>query len=343
VKRLLGAVAVVLLVGVGCSSSSSSDGEDASSSTTSSSTSSTTSTTTAAGPALGPIRFNDPGDVRVAEGIVLVDCEGNRPNICVEIDGEPAGDIELIAGFPMKAGDTPASWARDMIDTFRADRADGCPDFDFAPNPVRSVRVAGRPGAAGGFRLLADGDVVEDVRNYYVEVGGQMAVVGADAYARSGGCLPPPEVDPSFSPEQFGQVVLHLDRIVAALVLPEATGDDCPSRPSGTSPAVFDDAAGTYAVTSLEYGDGEVAFDVVQWVSDPEEPNDHRIENRSTQVRTAPVRQGALVLALVDPGGPALEQVEPTDLTTREPSADEVWWLTFDDGSVTEICQQYRP
>ena len=342
-RRILGAVALLLLVAVGCSSSS--DDEGASTTTTTTSSSSTTSTTTAS--SLAPIRFDDPGEVQIAEGIVIVDCEGNRPSLCVEVDGELAGDVELIAGFPMDEGDTPTSWAREMIDTFRADRADGCPDFTFAPNPVRSVRVAGRPGAAGGFRLLdADGDIVEDVRNHYVVVEGQMALLSADAYARSGGCLPPPDTDLSFSPEEFGRVVPHLDRIVAAVVLPEgdsAAVDDCPSRPSGSSPAQFDDGAGTYAVTSLEYGDGEVAFDVVQWVSDPQEPNDYRIENGSPQVRTAPVRQGALVLALVDPGGPALEKVEPTDLTTREPSADEVWWLTFDEGSVTEICQQYRP
>lgn len=285
--------------------------------------------------------------MRIAEGVVLVDCEGNRPSLCVELDGEPAGDIELIAGFPMEPGDTPASWAQDMVATFRRARADGCAGFTFEPHAVRSVAVADGRGAAGGFRLLdGDGTLVEDVRNYYVVVDGQMALLSVDAYARSGGCLPPPDTDLSFTPADLERLAPHLDRIADAVVLPEVDGaavDDCPSRPSGSSPAQFDDAAGTYAVTSLQYGDGEVAFDVVQWVSEPEEPNDHRLENSSSQVRTAPVRQGALVLALVDAGGPALEQLEPTDLTTREPSADEVWWLTFDDGSVTEICQQYRP
>lgn len=341
-RRRLGAATVALLAGIGCSSPG---GEDAAAPTSSSPASSTT--TSAAGPALGPIRFDDPGEVPIAEGIVLVDCEGDRPSLCVELDGEQAGDIELIGGYPMAAGDSPASWARDMVATFRQDRADGCPDFTYEPHPVRSLDVAGGRGAAGGFRLLdGDGAVVEDVRNYYVVVEGQMALLTADAHARSGGCLPPPESDLSFTPSGLERLAPHLDRIAAAVVLPAgyaAAADDCPNRPSGSTPAEFGAGAGTYAVTSLEYGDGEVAFDVVQWVSDPEAPDGHRIENSSLQVRTAPVRHGAVVLALVEPGGSALQQLEPTDLTTREPSADEVWWLTFDDGSVTEICQQYRP
>jgi len=127
---------------------------------------------------------------------------------------------------------------------------------------------------------------------------------------------------------------------------------------------VFDDAAGTYAanITEVDSASPSVSFDVVQWLSgqdaidayhednpsDPDgPPNDYYIVNDSEQVRTAPIADDATVWlvrlatdsdAAVDPG--TVEEL-PGYLDAGFES--DVYWLTFDDGEVTEICEQYRP
>jgi hypothetical protein len=133
---------------------------------------------------------------------------------------------------------------------------------------------------------------------------------------------------------------------------------DCPNRPRGSSsPATFDPSSGTYAAQSLSVvADRRVRFDVVQILSGAEAdeayaretgdrpgvPNDYLIVNERAQLRVAPVRDDASVLALrADGYAGTLHAVPLRDLPTD--SADRTFWLTFDDGSITEICHQYRP
>ena len=145
-------------------------------------------------------------------------------------------------------------------------------------------------------------------------------------------------------------------------ILLEVQGSgDCP-RPR-SSPAVFDDDTGTYAATILAF-DGSTSrleFDVVQWLSgqdaddawheeypdDPDgPPNDYFILNDNPLVREASVAEGADVrLVRLETDGSAdvtagtLAEF-PAYLATTQLST---YWLTFDAGVVTAICEQYRP
>lgn len=137
---------------------------------------------------------------------------------------------------------------------------------------------------------------------------------------------------------------------------------DCPNRPTGSSAAQFDPAAGTYAAQSVSLADDSTSltFDVIQWLSgedarlawrddfpdDPTgPPNDYYIVNESDRVRTAPVNGDATVfLTHLRTDGTA--SVEPDTLEAlggyiRDTS--DTYWLTFDSNVITEICEQYRP
>lgn len=146
--------------------------------------------------------------------------------------------------------------------------------------------------------------------------------------------------------------------------LPGGEIGDCPQRPDGSSPAIFDAAAGTYAahLESVDTAARSVTFDVVQWLegtdavdaynadnpTDPEgPPNDYYVVNANSEVRTAPIGADATVLlvrlasdgtAAVSPG--TVDEL-PAYLDLAFP--DDVYWLTFTGGEVVEICEQYRP
>lgn len=182
--------------------------------------------TSTTAPGAEPIAVSWTGTAEVAlpNGWTVRDCEGDRPHVCVYDGTAFLGDIELVAGYPLDPdGDkgTPRAvalaWARRMIDDFRADRARGCAAFTFAPLEVSEATVGGRPGARGGFTLAdSGGRVVEHVINHYVVVDGRMTIVNADAYAATGGCLPPAEDSPSFAPEHLRELDQGiLARIVA--------------------------------------------------------------------------------------------------------------------------------
>lgn len=137
----------------------------------------------------------------------------------------------------------------------------------------------------------------------------------------------------------------------------------CPEPFAGSSPAEFDDSAGTYAASDLEIDVAarNVSFDVVQWLvgqdaadayhqeqpDDPEgPPNDYYVRNESDTVRTAPIAADAPVflVRLHDDGnadvGPGTVEELPEYLAG---SGMRIWWLTFDDGEVVGICEQYTP
>lgn len=138
---------------------------------------------------------------------------------------------------------------------------------------------------------------------------------------------------------------------------------DC-GRSSGSNPATFDERGGVHAafITSVDERSSSLSFDVVQWLSGEEAdeayrrdvpddpggpPNDYYLVNESDLVRTAPIAPDAQV-ALVrlgqdgDPGvGPGTVEELPGYVAAGSPS--DVYWLTFDRGSVVAVCEQYRP
>ena len=136
--------------------------------------------------------------------------------------------------------------------------------------------------------------------------------------------------------------------------------DDCPSRPQGeSSPAVFDDAAGTYAAQSLSLDSpDDVRFDVVQWLTGEDAdaayeaetgdssgvPNDYYILNESSALRSAPLAADAVLHRLASDGGGGLVPLDRADLAPHlAGTSQDTWWLTFEDGAITGLCQQYRP
>lgn len=184
---------------------------------------STTTPTTEASGSLA-VSWTGTGAVDLPNGWTVRDCDGDRPQVCIYDEGTFLGDVELLAGFPLapeeesgEPGAVAIQWAQRMVDDFRADRAQGCAAFRFEPLEVVGARVGGRPGARGGFTLTdGEGRVVEHVVNHYVVVDGQMTIVNTDAYATSGGCLPPADDSPSFTPDDLAALDRGiLDRIVA--------------------------------------------------------------------------------------------------------------------------------
>lgn len=169
------------------------------------------------------VEWTDTTEVALPNGWAVRDCDGDRPHVCV-YDGDTfLGDIEALAGYPLDPDDVTAepravalAWARRMIDDFRADRSVGCAAFTFTPLEITHSSVGGQPGARGGFTLADDsGRVVEHVINHYVVIEGRMTIINTDAYATTGGCLPPAEESPSFTPEHLAELDNGiLDRIV---------------------------------------------------------------------------------------------------------------------------------
>ena len=149
----------------------------------------------------------------------------------------------------------------------------------------------------------------------------------------------------------------------------DTTDDDRPEGgplcPTGTSSSAdFDDSEGVYAagIEAVSVDDRTIDFDVIQWLvgedaraayeaetGDPDgPPNDYMTVNASEQVRTAPVADDADVLLVrlqqdseadVDPG--TFDELAYTIETGTEASG--IFWLTFADGTVTAICEQFVP
>lgn len=131
-----------------------------------------------------------------------------------------------------------------------------------------------------------------------------------------------------------------------------------------SSAATVDADQGTYAtyITELDDTTSTVSFDVVQWLAgedaveayhrdNPDDsggpPNDYMIVNESDRVRSARVEAQAKVWlvrlrttgdASLKPG--SLDEL-PAYLSQGYP--EDVYWLTMSDGSIVDICEQYRP
>jgi hypothetical protein len=140
---------------------------------------------------------------------------------------------------------------------------------------------------------------------------------------------------------------------------------ECRKPPSGSSPAVFDASRGTYAafITAFNPESATATFDVVQWLSGsdartawardhPDDPlgpipNDYYLVNASSQRRNARIRTNATVL-LIHNSTDYTAALEPDRLANlpsylARGSPEDVYWLTFDSGEITYVCEQYRP
>jgi hypothetical protein len=138
-----------------------------------------------------------------------------------------------------------------------------------------------------------------------------------------------------------------------------------------SSPSTFDAEGGRYAVilTSLDVGARTIGFDVFQYLvgddaiaayhedfpEDPEgPPNDQYSVNENPLVRSASVDRAVVVrlVRLQEDGNADLDPgtFEELPAYLDDYQSDELpglsynpYWLTFEDGAVTEICEQYVP
>lgn len=170
----------------------------------------------------------------------------------------------------------------------------------------------------------------------------------------------------------LGEVVVDIDDLRSLIdgveITPGSAVDrfsDCPNRPPGSSPAVFDNTTGTYAaiIESIDTDSLVVTFDVVQWLSGqdatdayhqqhPDDsngpPNDYWIRNDNPTLRDAPVAADADVL-LVRLSTDSSADVSAGTLTelpayfTQTPLPFTLYWLTFDAETIVGICEQYTP
>lgn len=161
--------------------------------------------------------------VTLPDGLVVRDCEGDRTHVCVHQGDRLPGDIDLAGDYPLtpqqadlRPQQAARQWAEDFVESFKDDRREGCPDFNFEADPVTDAVVGGRPGARSGFTLQdASGNVVERVVNHFVRRGATMTLVNTDAYVVEGGCLGPADGDPSFTPQDFERIAPYLDELIA--------------------------------------------------------------------------------------------------------------------------------
>lgn len=130
------------------------------------------------------------------------------------------------------------------------------------------------------------------------------------------------------------------------------------------SPAVFDELGGVYAahLTAIDAEARTVDFDVIQWFTgeaataayqedfdtDGEPPpNGFHIRNENSRIRTASVAVDAEIWIVAM----ALDQDADVDRTDWDALVAEraagfdgdVYWLTFDDAAITEVCGQFIP
>lgn len=170
---------------------------------------------------------------------------------------------------------------------------------------------------------------------------------------------PDPSRCPSAPEFRNGVPVTHVIGPITGWAGSAAVPDltDCRQRPTGSSPAMFDPSGGTYAAQAVAVENtNQLRFDIVQWLTgedanqayfqetgdDSGAPNDYFIVNESNELRVARVGDDAAIYVLQADGyAGSLHDVSLRDVPTDEPA--RTFWLTFADGSITEICQQYRP
>lgn len=161
-------------------------------------------------------------DPVTVEDVVLKDCEGDAPLLCVERDGNRLGSIEL-GLFPRDPETDPQTLealAKDHRSTFASDRREGCPSgYSVRSDATKRLPVAGLDGIRTGFTVLdADGKLVEHNITYFAIDGDRLVTLGVEGLAAEGSCL---ELLGGFDAETVGELLPIFDRVAMGSVLPE--------------------------------------------------------------------------------------------------------------------------
>lgn len=146
------------------------------------------------------VDWQSPRTVALSGRFGLADCAGDAPLVCVTVEGEVAGSLEVLsfplASLPDLRGRTGrellAAHASAYVSSFRQDRAQGCPP-GYAVTPLEPVFLDATDGPVvryGFAGALASGADSELQVQWAGVRGDQLVVLSAPAYEASG-CLPP--------------------------------------------------------------------------------------------------------------------------------------------------------
>jgi hypothetical protein len=132
--------------------------------------------------------------------------------------------------------------------------------------------------------------------------------------------------------------------------------------PTTSEPATFADGRHPVYLKTVDPGQQTITFDLIQFFTgeaatkaaaeDGEEsppPNDYYIRNVNPRLRTLPVRSGAPITVNVLAAGSTGNATKDVSVTLAElagyfpNSGTAPFWITVDQGQVTEIAQQFLP
>lgn len=169
--------------------------------------------------------WTDPVPVEVEAGLVVGPCSGGgeAPIVCVSRDGIDLALIEHgsapLSSFPEVPAGTGSGAALDIIsagylDSFGADRAAGCPGWQFTATGPAAVPVAGSEGRAVGFALERDGRRTEQSESGFVIVGDTVHWLTINLWDPAAACLPDTE-RPTAPPQDWERLLGLFGRIAA--------------------------------------------------------------------------------------------------------------------------------
>lgn len=165
--------------------------------------------------------------VDLGDGLVLADCEGDAPTLCVSRGGDDLGYLEHLA-FPVPpelAGLEGAAldaalrvFAEERSAWVAEDRAEGCgADHEVLQDAPASLTVAGAPGLRHGFTTLLDGEATER-HVTWVTVGPDALHLVVAAAVAPGACMD--DGLTAFEPSVIDELLPVLDRVMAGTPLP---------------------------------------------------------------------------------------------------------------------------
>lgn len=184
-------------------------------------------------PAVAPVDWDEPATSDIGNGWAIGPCKGEAPLVCFSRDGKEEGTAEVVS-FPVEtlstvrdvlaAGGTDAealmAHAREHLDSFRADRAEGCgADYDFRADEPKPMTADGataiKTAFSGGEPASAP---TERVVRWVGLRDGRMVSVVIHA-TDEGACAP--GLGGDLSTAELKQVEPLLDRVFEASPLPD--------------------------------------------------------------------------------------------------------------------------
>jgi hypothetical protein len=172
-----------------------------------------------------PFDWTDPVPIDLDGGLTVGPCAGggDAPVACLSRNGADLALIEHgtapLSSFPDVAGGSGSREALEIITTgylesFRADRRAGCPDWDFLATGPEPATVALGEGRVVGFTLERDGERTELSESHFVISGDTVHWLTINLWHAATACLPDGE-RPTASPGDWDGILTAF-RLVAS-------------------------------------------------------------------------------------------------------------------------------